>query len=271
MTGDGIRQAGHGTGPAADREDRGSAGAGPGSADAGTADVVTMAAAPWEAAIPEHDREVMRRAMGTRAAPLGRRPALLVIDVLYGFTGTAPMPVLEAIEEYPTSCGSVAWETLPAISAVIAAFRAASLPILWTCGDDGTAARFGSATKRRAAAPAPAGRPGPNEIHASVAPAPEETVVIKARASAFFGTPLALYLQLLRADSVVLTGSTTSGCVRASAVDSFSWGRPTFVVHDGCFDRSRISHDVALFDLASKYATVLNAAELIRELKRRDR
>lgn len=224
---------------------------------------------PWEESIPATDREVLRRAMRSSRPQLGPRPVLLVIDVLYGFTGTAPMPILQAIEEYPTSCGTAAWHALPRIRMVIDAFRRAGRPVIWTRGDEGAASRYGGATTRAAAAQAKKGRPA-NEIHVHVAPQGDEDVIVKSRASAFFATPLPVYLRRLEADSVVLVGSTTSGCVRASAVDSFSWGHPTFVVHDCCFDRSKISHDVSLFDLNSKYATVVSCDELLRSFQRRE-
>ena len=68
-------------------------------------------------------------------------------------------------------------------------------------------------------------------------------------------------------DSLIVMGTATSGCVRASVVDGFSHGYPTFVVSDGCFDRSQFFHDVTLYDLHTKYATIVTVAETIEHLQ----
>jgi len=62
---------------------------------------------------------------------------------------------------------------------------------------------------------------------------------------------------------VIVTGCTTSGCVRATVVDSFSWGYPTFVVEEACFDRSRLSHGVSLFEMNAKYADVVSVDAMV--------
>jgi maleamate amidohydrolase len=205
------------------------------------------------------------QAMTVTPAPLGEAPALLVIDVLYGFTGTRPMPIAEAIQEFPTSCGQRAWESLPHIRALIERFRDRDLPVIWVKPDPDAVRLYGRATRRNQHRPEP-GNPMAHEIHELVAPRADERVVLKAKASAFFATPLQVMLNKLRIDSVVITGVSTSGCVRASAVDSYSWGYETFVVADACFDRSQISHDVSLFDIDAKYATVLETKDMLEAL-----
>lgn len=220
----------------------------------------------WEQAIPQSDRLILDTVMPIRPAKLGDRPALLVIDVTYGFTGTLPLPLAEAIKEYPTSCGAGAWETLPRIRSLIDAFREHDLPAIWTTGDKNNAAAFGSATTRRRDTDHSGDDELRHELHERIVPNGPITVIAKSRASVFFGTPLGPLLNRLRVDSVVLTGGTTSGCVRASAVDAFSSGYRAYVVADCCFDRSAMSHDVSLFDLSHKYATVLDSGELLAQL-----
>ena len=100
-----------------------------------------------------------------------------------------------------------------------------------------------------------------------IAPRDGEFVISKTKASAFFQTPLAIYLVRHQVDSLIVMGTATSGCVRASAVDGFSHGYPTFVVSDGCFDRSQFFHDVTLYDLSTKYATIVTVADTIEYLK----
>jgi hypothetical protein len=87
-------------------------------------------------------------------------------------------------------------------------------------------------------------------------------VLEKTKASAFFQTPLSAYLIKQGVDTAVVCGVSTSGCVRASAVDAFSHGFITIVVDDCCFDRSHFAHCANLFDLQAKYAAVLSLEEL---------
>lgn len=94
-------------------------------------------------------------------------------------------------------------------------------------------------------------------------PRPDELVVSKQYPSAFFGTSLASTLTAAGHDSVILTGLTTSGCVRASCVDSMSYGFKTIVVADACGDRHKDPHEANLFDMNAKYADVVSEEEII--------
>jgi hypothetical protein len=69
----------------------------------------------WEAFVPEEERKIYEKAGYKGKEKFGINPALIIIDVITGFTGTKPMPVMEAIDEFPTSCGQVAWDALPKI------------------------------------------------------------------------------------------------------------------------------------------------------------
>jgi maleamate amidohydrolase len=104
-------------------------------------------------------------------------------------------------------------------------------------------------------------------------PQPDEIVITKQYPSAFFGTSLASTLTADGVDSVILTGLTTSGCVRASCVDSMSYGFRTSVVREACGDRHPAPHEANLFDMNAKYADVVSEAEVIdflTELARRN-
>lgn len=221
---------------------------------------------PWERNIPESDRRLLDTVMPKRTATIGPRPALLVIDVTYGFTGTQAVSLAEAIAEYSTSCGDNAWKTLTCTRALIDAFREQGRPVIWTTGDPEHAAVFGRATARSQMDSSTNDDHRRDEIHEIVAPHGYGVILAKSRASAFFGTPLGAYLTREHVDTVVITGGTTSGCVRASAVDAFSSGLSVFVAADCCYDRSTISNDVSLFDLSHKYATVQTSDKLIDQL-----
>ena len=95
---------------------------------------------------------------------------------------------------------------------------------------------------------------------------PGETVLVKKFASCFFDTDLRSQLQFLGADTVVITGCTTSGCVRATAVDACSAGLHTIVVEDAVGDRSELPHRAALFDIDSKYGDVVSLDDTMRHL-----
>jgi maleamate amidohydrolase len=97
-------------------------------------------------------------------------------------------------------------------------------------------------------------------------PTENELVISKQYPSAFFSTSLASTLTAMGVDNVILTGLTTSGCVRASCVDSMSHGFITTVVRDACGDRHSEPHEANLFDMQAKYADVVSEEEIIAHL-----
>src|SRR5712672_2952446 len=91
-------------------------------------------------------------------------------------------------------------------------------------------------------------------------------VIYKERASGFFGTPLVAHLRKLGVESLIVCGESTSGCVRASTVDAYSYAFHNVVVEECTFDRSLLSHKVNLFDLHHKYADVMHLDEVVAHL-----
>ena len=102
-----------------------------------------------------------------------------------------------------------------------------------------------------------------NEIVSDIAPGPRDIVVYKQKPSGFFGTNLASYLTLLGCDSVIVTGTTTSGCVRGTVIDAFSLNYRVAVAEECCFDRSQASHAINLCDMNAKYADVLKTRDVM--------
>ena len=92
---------------------------------------------------------------------------------------------------------------------------------------------------------------------------PRDIVVYKQKPSGFFGTNMASYLTLLGCDSLIVTGTTTSGCVRATVLDAFSLNYRVTLAEEGCFDRSQASHAINLCDMNAKYADVVKTAEVL--------
>jgi maleamate amidohydrolase len=213
----------------------------------------------WMKLIPEADRKTYKRAGFLSDLTLGSRAGLIVVDLTYGFTGSESLTLEQAIDEFPTACGPAAWEAMPRISRLIKLFRKLQRPVVFTRSDLYTTKFSGKATKSK-----PARDLGPkfNEFPSVVAPLADEWVLAKTKASAFFQTTLTAYLIKQGVDTVVICGVSTSGCVRASAVDAFSHGFATFVIDDCCFDRSYFAHCANLFDLQAKYAAVISLHEL---------
>ena len=101
------------------------------------------------------------------------------------------------------------------------------------------------------------------KIVTPIAPEPQDIVVLKQKPSGFFGTNMASYLTLLGCDSVIVTGTTTSGCVRATVLDAFSLNYRIALAEEGCFDRSQASHAINLCDMNAKYADVVKTSEVL--------
>jgi len=219
----------------------------------------------WKTVVPERDRQILEGADFGGAEPWGRRPALLIVDVVRSFTGSKPQAVLEAMKEFNTSCGDSAWDTLPRMRKVLDAARQARIPVVYTKGDPDYKAICGGSVKNENAERAR--RVHSTPIADEIAPLDSEFVIRKTKASAFFQTPLTIFLVKHAIDSLIVMGTSTSGCVRASVVDGQSHGYPVFIVSDGCFDRSQFMHDVTLYDLSTKYATVVTVADTIKYLE----
>lgn len=218
----------------------------------------------WRDVVPADDLAAFEAAGFGASQPPGTRPALLVVDVTYGFTGEPGRSLLDSIREHRTSCGPAAWAAVAVIARLIAAARAADRPVIYTRGRpvSDPAALGGWATKnRRVAEDIPAGARR-HTIVEELTPAPGELVIEKDKPSGFFGTPLAGHLVSRAVNTLVVTGGTTSGCVRATVVDAFSYNFPVVVPEEAVFDRGTLSHRVSLFDLQAKYAQVMPAASV---------
>jgi len=107
-----------------------------------------------------------------------------------------------------------------------------------------------------------------NEIVKEIAPNKSDLFIEKRKPSAFFGTPLMSHLNMMKADSLIILGSTTSGCVRASAVDALSYDIKVTIPHQAVFDRGEVSHKLALFDLQMKYVDVTDLENVLDYIKK---
>ncbi len=230
----------------------------------------------WDQFLTERDKQVFAAAGYGALAAWGKRPALLVIDVNYAFVGESSLPILESIKKWRNSCGEEGWAAIPVLQKLIEVCRAKGIPVIYTTGtrraDGWNAGSWAWKNSRNdedgaviIESTAYDGRDG-NVIVKEIEPGPRDLVVRKEKPSGFFGSPLHSYLQNLGCDSVIVTGTTTSGCVRATVLDSFSLNFRTTVVEDGCFDRSQASHAINLCDMNAKYANVLSSDQVLEHL-----
>lgn len=222
-------------------------------------------ARPWDGIIPEEEQRAYRAAGFGRPTGLGKRPALLIIDVQYRTVGTKREPFWDAIKEFPTSCGDIGWNAVDKIRDLLDVFRANNWPVLYPHVAPKQNFDFGRLSDKVPAIMNVAGR-GYDFVE-EVAPREGDILLPKKHPSAFFGTPLASYLINLGADTLVVTGCTTSGCVRGSVVDAFAYNFRVLVPQDAVYDRSQVSHAVNLFDMAEKYADVMPTANAVTALK----
>jgi len=222
-------------------------------------------ARPWDGIIPEEEQRAYRAAGFGRPTGLGKKPALLIIDVQYRTVGTKRVPFWDAIKEFPTSCGEIGWNAVDKIELLLAEFRANNWPVLYPHVAPKLNFDTGRLSDKVPAIMNVASR-GYDFVE-EVAPREGDILLPKKHPSAFFGTPLASYLINLGADTLVVTGCTTSGCVRGSVVDAFAYNFRVLVPQDAVYDRSQVSHAVNLFDMAEKYADVMPTADAIVALK----
>ena len=224
----------------------------------------------WNKFLTERDKAVFATSGYGARQGFGKRPALLIIDVNYAFCGDKPEPILELIKKWRNSCGEDAWAALPYLRALIDKARGKGLPVIYTTGmrrgdlwDSGSWAWKNNRSAEDVGNKTVVSNFDGNEIMAQIAPGPRDIVVYKQKPSGFFGTNMASYLTLLGCDSVIVTGTTTSGCVRATVLDAFSLNYRISIAEEGCFDRSQASHAINLCDMNAKYADVIKTAEVL--------
>lgn len=218
----------------------------------------------WDPFLTEQDRRHLALSSDRRIG-LGRRPALLLIDLYRWVFGDKPEPLIDAIKNWPGSCGLAAWEAVPHLQRLLGLAREVGLPVVHMTGLEdsgmlGWSEALRGADKRGPGTPER--RRGRYDIVEQVAPIAGEVVLRKSTPSAFNGTPLLAHLNALGVDSLIVCGESTSGCVRASVVDACSFRYRVTVVEECVFDRHQAAHAINLFDMHQKYADVLSLAEV---------
>ena len=219
----------------------------------------------WDKFLTEQDQAVFAKSGHGARGGFGQRPALLVVDVSYAFCGDKDEPITESVKRWRNSCGSDAFKALPIIAKVLGAARGRNIPVIYTTGAVANNRDWGSWALKNSRTSDSLLQNGLDgyEIMPQIKPEPHELVLRKLKPSAFYGTPLVSYLHQSQIDTLVIAGTTTSGCVRATALDGFSLNYRMAVIEDCCFDRFQASHAMNLFDMHAKYADVIESKAAI--------
>jgi maleamate amidohydrolase len=226
-----------------------------------------MAERVWEKFLTEQDKAHLGIRGRGKKQIWGSRPAVLNIDNYRSVAGNEPMDILEMIKIWPGSMGYGAWEALDNIADLLKAAREAGMPVAHVRGlpeEVSGVKSWGSGSR-------PMSEMTPEELDRhkrrfefmpQAAPVEGEIVLEKTAPSAFFGTPLMAGLNALGVDTLIITGESTSGCVRASVIDAKSYRFNVVVAEECVYDRHEASHAINLFDMNQKYATVLPLSEI---------
>ncbi len=188
--------------------------------------------------------------------PFGQAPALVIVDVCMGyFTDGSPL----RLNAEPMLAQTIR---------LAAAARTAGAPVVFTRVEYTPGGADGGWFYRKLGALSCWDRGNPlAEFHPDLLPQPSDLIVTKQYPSAFFGTALTATLNAMSVDTVLVCGLSTSGCVRATALDALCYGFVPFVVHDACADRLATTHKANLFDLKAKYAELIDTDGAIQLLE----
>lgn len=218
----------------------------------------------WKDVIPPEDLATYKTFQ--RTLKVGPRPGLLAIDLYNVVYRGGAKPPHELAAEYPMSCGVYAWNAVEPTKRLFAACRAAGIPIFYTTSARGRSGLIATARQSRGSKQ----QSDDYDIHEAFAPQEGDVVIVKERASGFYGTMLAAQLVKAGVNSLIVIGESTSGCVRASVVDGFSAGYHVTVVEECCYDRAQLTHKVNLFDMHHKYADVMKLDEVLAAIAPED-
>lgn len=222
----------------------------------------------WDRFLTERDKAYQEFLGERKRFGFGSKPALLMVDHLnYGFAAERK-PFLAALRDKPLGFGEEGWEAVEHSLTLLTFCRALGVPVIHTAllppgSPAGPAYAKGNNT-------AVASKESEEyDILSVLEPRAGETVLHKAGASAFAGTPLDAVLRQRGVDTLLVTGNSTSGCVRGTVVDAAYLRFRTIVVEDCVYDRTEASHAMSLFDMSQKYADVLSLAEVTDWLESR--
>jgi nicotinamidase-related amidase len=219
----------------------------------------------WDDFLTERDKQVYAQSGYGKRGGFGKRPALFIIDVQYNFCGEMPEDILEGLKTYRTHCGKEAWEAVEHIVPLLHKAREKQIPVFYTESarrPDMVDSGVQVGKNHRAHEKTVLEGTRATQTLEVLAPRPQDILIGKRKPSSFFGTIFMSQLNFFDVDTLILTGCTTSGCLRATAVDAYSYNFKVIVPEETAFDRFQASHAMSLFDLNCKYADVIPTAEV---------
>ncbi len=216
----------------------------------------------WDDVVPQDLKQLYQQVGFGMRRGFGRRPALVLIDMIYNSVGEEPESVLESIKKYPFSCGEVGWAAVPKIKELLGIAREKGIPVIHVVGEKEPSAKelWKSKMSPTMMQSAVAGQKGTQFI-SEVAPQEGEIILRKHARSAFFGTPLVSYLNHLQVDTLIVVGGATGACVLATLIDAANYNYYLIAVEECIFDRHPFIHAVTLFEIDAKSADVLSLEE----------
>lgn len=202
--------------------------------------------------IPPEDWPAFEKGMHGQMMGFGQKPAIIVVDMTYAFVDPS----------HSLASGNMAMDAVKSTKILIEKARKKKIPIFYTKGlpRSGHLAEFIS---RKRANPKILEKPRANDIIDEIAPEPEDIIIEKTKASAFFGTNLECILNYYHIDTTIITGISTSGCVRATVVDAASYNYYVIVPEECVADRAKSVHKFSLFDMHMKYADIIPLVDVI--------
>ena len=213
----------------------------------------------WEDCLTEVDKIVIEKGHYGQPRGFGKKPLLLIIDLQPNYIG-ADKPIEDQLDEWPSGGGEACWTGVRRILSLRDVARECGIPIFYTRNVQNATNAFDSfATKTKRDHTRYIDGAPEADLLECVKPLPNEMIIPKSYASAFYGTPLQSYLVKLGIDTVIIVGGSTSGCCRATAVDAVTRNYNLGYVEDCLFDRITISHKAALLDVWMKYGDVVNS------------
>ncbi|MEK3936768.1 isochorismatase family protein [Sporosarcina sp. FSL W7-1349] len=221
----------------------------------------------WEDVLTPVDKLVIEKGGYGKSRGLGNKPLLVIIDTQHNYVG-ADKPIEDQLEEWPSGGGSLAWEAIRKIVSLRKLAKENRIPVLYTRNVQKKTSNFDSfaAKASRDNTKYIDGNPAA-DIISELTPDEDDLVVDKSYASAFFGTPLISYLIKMGIDTLIIVGGSTSGCVRATAVDAVTRNFNVAVIEDAVYDRIQLSHKAGLLDLWMKYCDVIKTEEVEKYLE----
>jgi maleamate amidohydrolase len=204
----------------------------------------------YSSVIPKSDLDAYTKAGFGKRMGFGKKPCLLVIDMTYGFVDP----------KNPLAHGTMGFEAIKNLKPLLDKARTCGIPIIYTTGLNSIANGQPIGISRKVVVNP---KPGENEIVDEIKPQPRDIVVPKGKASVFFGTTVLTFLTRNNIDTLIVTGTTTSGCVRGTVVEAASYDYYVVVPEECVADRAEVPHKVNLFDMEMKYADVIPTKEVL--------